>query len=1073
MNIYGKISEYFLKNKKLSFLIFIGIILWGSISFVIMPKQYNPDIVAPAFSVDVEFEGATVDEVYQIVTKPLEDILAEIPSIENIYSKSIQGGKSSVIVEFFVGENLEESMIILRQKISSRLNLSPLGVSDPYIYSIDPEDLPIKTVVLYSNDKDPVALRKIAYQLRDELKQVKGTSLAEVAGGRKREFQIVLDPLKMSTSQTSLIEIMQALNNTSLLKDLGLVKTKDKYFKVETQEQVVGVKDIENIIIASNYEKSLKVSDVATVIEKEKEYEDYVNFYKKGLNLDNAVFLSISKQKGKNIINVSNDIDSKLADLVKRRDYLKGINIEIVKDEGRIAKEEISGLTKNLIQAIAIVFFVLFCFLNHRAALIVAFSIPMTLLTVLALGNLFGYTINRITLFALILSLGLLVDSATVVIENIVKNKKKFPELDKISLVSQSVSEVGTGLFLSTLTTVLAFIPMAFVTGMMGPYMGPLPFFVSAALIVSLIYAYTMNPWLAGVFCKDKIESSIEQKCGVICNIMRFVLERYKSILSGLIDDKKKRFRFLLGAFVILLIVLTFPVIKLVRFRMLPKADREQIYVYMDLDRGISIESTNAVSNEASNLLLKEKDILSIQSFVGIPPVLDFNGLFRGVQERKETNQITLKLNLTHPNKRVLKSEELAYEYRELLEGNFKENKSLRIKVVEDPPGPPVKSTFYVKVKSRNKKLLYSVAGDIEKISKEIEGVKDIDVSSLEEHKKHVLSIDKDLAAKLKVSVESISNELETIFSGKIIGVYHSDYNYEQEYIVLKFDRDLRDSIKDLENINIQNELGNYIPVSRFIKVESQLQEDIILNDNREQVIYISGEMGKRSVTYAAIDLLKKLSNYKVFANNSELTKFSLVGAEYLVNETDVVKIEIGGEWDLTVKVFRDLGLAIAVAIILIYLVLVAQFNSFVLPLLILGTIPLALIGVMPGFAILFIVFRVYFSATSMIGVIALAGIVVNNAIIFIEYVIQAARDHSSLKSTLLDAGVTRARPILLTSITTILGSLVIASDPVWSGLAWSIVFGLSLSSVLTLVVFPVLVYQFLGDKWFNNILER
>jgi multidrug efflux pump subunit AcrB len=503
---------------------------------------------------------------------------------------------------------------------------------------------------------------------------------------------------------------------------------------------------------------------------------------------------------------------------------------------------------------------------------------------------------------------------------------------------------------------------------------------------------------------------------------------------------------------------------------MLPKADREQMYVYIDLDRGASLERAQKVSHLFIDALRGKDNITSIQSFVGAPPVLDFNGLFRGVSARREPHQMTLKLNLTHPKTRRLKSEDLARAYREILYATAASIPDARIAVVEDPPGPPVRSTFYVKVKSNNPAILSEATYALAEKARAIKEVKDIDISLLEETKKYVLSVDKVAAANSKISVATITHELEAIFGQRIIGVYHSDYNFEQEYIVLKFARDLRDSIDDLNSVYIVNSVGNHVPVSRFVKIEEQIHPDEILGDNQERVAYISGEMGKRSVTYAAIDMLGELYNLTLPGMTIERERFGLLRSDYLVNGKDRLSVEVSGEWELTVEVFRDLGLAMAVAIVLIYFVLVAQFRSFIIPFLIMITIPLALVGVFPGFLLLFACGRVYFSATSMIGVIALAGIVVNNAIIFIEYAMQAAVNYDTLQETLIDAGLTRMRPILLTSITTILGSLVIATDPVWSGLSWAIVFGLSLSSVLTLIVFPVLMYEFLGEKWFKRL---
>lgn len=1073
MNIFGHISHYFVKNKQLSFLVGIGVLLWGILSFIHIPKQYNPDIVAPAFRIDVAFPGASVDEVYNIVTKPLEDVLNEIPGVENIYSQTMHGGASSVTCEFYVGEDLEESMITLRQKIDSRLDLSPIGVGEPHIALIDPEDVPIKTLALISETIDPIELRKRAYEIKDATRTIPGVSIVSVIGGEHREFQIILDPEKMKITKTSLSEIQQALTNTSTLKDIGLIKTHEKYFTIETREHVATTSDIEDVIIVSNIEQQLRIGDVARVVERARERIDRVLFSQPEVKTKDAVYLTFAKKKGANIVEVTHAIDKRISVLEKTSTLFDGITKTIVKDEGRVAREEIRGLVINLIQAIVIVFIVLLFFLNKRAAFIVATCIPLTLLTVIALGSLFGYTMNRITLFALILSLGLLVDSATVVIENIVANKKNQPTLDKKELIPQAVSQVGVGLFLSTLTTVLAFIPMAFVTGMMGPYMGPLPFFVSAALIVALLYAYTINPWLAYVMCKDTVQSGIETHCRYICSLKTKGVELYSRILKHLLYHKIHRRIFLILCISALVISLLLPVVRLMRFRMLPKADREQYFVYVDLDRGNSIERSIQVGLACAEFMKTMPEVSSVQSFIGTPPVLDFNGLFRGNMYRQEPHQLSFKVNLTHPDKRKRTSEELVFEHRSLFAEFSKRFDDLTSLFVEDPPGPPVRATLHVKVKTDDEELLREVTYDLENKIARIPGVADSDISLLEENVSYVLSVNKRAAADADITVESIAEQLETIFSHEIIGVYHSKSNFEQEYIVLKYDRTLRDSIDDLKDIYIINEKGNHVPIARYVRVGKIAQEEVILNDDRERVAYISGEMGKRSVTYAILDLMHILTDYEYKGKKASLDKWSLLRFDFSLEDGKKFSIEFGGEWELTVKVFRDLGIAMGVAIVLIYLVLVAQFHSFRIPALIMATILLSLIGVLPGFSILFALDRIYFSATSMIGVIALAGIVVNNAIIFIEYVMQKAPQHDSLSETLIDAGRSRMRPILLTSITTILGSLVIARDPVWSGLAWSIVFGLSLSAALTLIVFPVLLHTFLGKSWFDFIREE
>ncbi len=1062
MNIFEKICKYFVDNRKLSLLIFFGIIFWGILSFVITPKQYNPEITAPAFNVVVEFPGATSREVYELITKPLEDVIQSIEGIDEIYSQSIHGGRSIVTVQFDVGYDFDRSKIRLRQRLSSNMNLKPLGVKEISIEAIDPDDLAVMTLGFFSDKFTPVQLRKKALEFKNIVKLVPGVSIVDVVGGEKREYKIVLKPKKLAETKTSVSEIESALNKSSLLSILGKIKSPIKFYSVETTGKVANLEDIENIVIASNINHTLKIKDVAKVKEGVVEDDVYVNFYDKNKFVENVVLLSIAKKKGQNISKVTRAINAKIAQIKQDTSFLNDIKIGILRDEGRVAKEEIQGLTINLIQAILIVFVILFAFLNARAAVMVAITVPLTLLTVFGIGHLYGYTINRITLFALILSLGLLVDSATVVVENIVRNKREHPDWLNGRVIISSVGEVGMGLFLSTLTTVLAFIPMKFVTGMMGPYIGPLPFFVSTAIIVSLIYSYTIVPWMASIFCKKTVlvDSTSRAK-----KIYDNLVARYAKFIDAILSSKVKRKRLILISLLLVGIVFCFPVLKLLKFRMLPKADREQIYVYLDLDLGTSIDKTYGISAEIAKSLANLPETKSVQVFVGTPQILDFNGMFKGAASRSGTNQATLKLNLTHPANRDEASEDIAYEYRKKIDNLLSKYSEARYQVIEDPPGPPVRSTFFVKVKSNDPKLMQQVAKELEIEADAVDQVFDLDTTIPENLSKYTLKVDTEKAVRAGVSTSSIAKALEVLYKGAIIGIYHDNDNLEQETITLSFDRKYRDEIADLEEITVVNKVGNPIPVKNFLIIEHKNNSNTILSDNREEVIYISGEMGRRSITYAAIDYLFNLYSYLPTIDGAKRTDFSILSVKYDLPGDKWIKVELDGEWKMTLEVFRDLGLAMAVAMVLIYIVLVAKFHSYLIPLLISATIPLALVGVFPGFAFLFLANRVYFSATSMIGVIALAGIVVNNAIILLEYIMFRLEANEDLKQAIIGACQVRLRPIILTSLTTIMGSLAIAGDPVWSGLAWSIVFGLSLSAVLTLIVFPTLVYHFFEHR--------
>ncbi|MFH1356566.1 MAG: efflux RND transporter permease subunit [bacterium] len=1058
MNVFGSLCKNFVVNEKLSLLLFIGITLWGIISFTLTPKQYNPEITAPAFEITVGFPGHTAQETYELVTKPLEDVVQEIPGVDEIYSQSHHGGQSIVTVLFDVGKDFDLSKIRLRQRLDTNLNLKPLGVENILVEAIDPDNLAIMTLGLFSDTLDPVSLRKQAFEIRNELKKVNGTSVVAVTGGRQREFSITLNPEKLKETKTAITEVAQALNNSSLLRVLGTIKNTETFQTIETTGTVQNITDIENIVVTSNVERSLKIKDIATVTIDTVEDDSYVNIYSKNKETKHAVLITIAKKKGENISNITQAIEDKIKVLQSKTLLLNNINLDILRNDGRVANEEITRLTGTLIQAICIVFLVLFAFLNARAAIMVAITIPLTLLTVFGIGHLAGYTINRITLFALILSLGLLVDNATVVVENIVRNRRENPDWDKVKLITLSVSEVGTGLFLSTLTTVLAFLPMKFVTGMMGPYMGPLPFFVSTAIIVSLVYSYTIVPWMASVFCKNT--GPQESKQNRFTKIFARFMRAYTNVITNILSSAKKRKRVIFVCVILVCLVMTFPALKLLRFRMLPKADREQMYVYLELNLGTSIEQTYQVSKKLAAHLTQENNIKSVQTFVGTKPILDFNGLFKGASHRKGTHQASLKLNLTHPDSRESTSEDLALVYRANIATFLKKHPGSAFQLVEDPPGPPVRATFFVKIKGSNRELIEKTALDLKDKAQHISELKDLDTSVPEAMTKYTLRVNTEKAAFSKVSTASIAKTLEVLYQGSIVGIYHDDSNREQEYIVLRFDKKHRENISGLNNIMIINDVGNPIPVNRFLEITKTPTNNIILADNREPVVYLSGEMGARSVTYAAIDFLKLLYNYTPPVSDLKRTSLSLMEARYEAANNNWLKIEIDGEWKMTLEVFRDLGLAMGIAILLIYLVLVAQFRSYLIPLLISATIPLALVGVFPGFAFLFLTDRVYFSATSMIGVIALSGIVVNNAIILLEYIMISLDKGTNLKEAVISACSVRLRPIVLTSLTTILGSLTIASDPVWSGLAWSIVFGLSLSAVLTLIVFPTLIYH-------------
>jgi multidrug efflux pump subunit AcrB len=1049
MNWTGKIAEYFIKNGKLTSLIMVALFTTGVFTFFLTPKKYNPTIVAPAFQVIVNYPGADKTAVIEHITKPLENIISNIAGVEDIYSVSYQGGKAILNVNFYVGEDFDKAKVSLNDRIQTDIDLSPYGIQKPIIKSVDPEDVPVLTFALSSNKLSPVALRKYAFEVRDELAKVNNTGIISIVGGKKRELSITVNETKLEKNAISVKHIENALKAHNVYLPIGHIKGETEFLPIEIDARVRTIEDIKNIVVLSNNTVDIKVKDIATVELKEKEVDSDIIHLSKQNKKENHVLISVAKLKGTNITDVSNSVIDKLNTIILTDDVTK----HIIVNDGKVAFDEINGLLANLLTSILIVVLVLVFFLNIKSALLVAISIPLTLSSVFIAAYFGGQSINRITLFALILSLGLLVDNATVVIENIARKLSSAKKVTQ-DLFAESVNEVGLGLFMSTLTTLLAFFPMAFISGMMGPYMGPIPFFVPAALVIALGISYSINPWLASIIMRKAPEHrpSKMQQVGT-----KFILN-YKHFLRTILSSSGKR-KLVLAAIVLALVAAaSLPALYLVKFRMLPKANVNQFYVYLDLPEGASFNETLKANQVLEKELLKNKNVQMVQSYIGTAPIIDFNGLFKNVASRVKFNQSTIRVGLIAKENRDIISENLVINIRPQLMKSLSQFPGANLKLIEDPPGPPVMSTYLVRVEGPEA-IAHSVTKEISKDLKDVEGVKDFDSSLELDSYTYSLQVNHKEATKTNIPPAQILETLQMLYSGKILGVFHDQRNIEQEFIHLRFDRKSRVSPETLKDIKIFNQYRIAVPLSRLVKIEKVATTPALYRENDQSVVYLYGEMGDRSVTYAGIDTLSYLLDYKPL-KDYEMSSWDLFGVNYTNQNDQHIRISIGGEWELTLEVFRDLMLAMLVAIFIIYFVLIAQFKSFTDPLIIMSTIPLSVIGVFPGFMILNFVQGEYFTATSMIGIIALAGIAVNNSIILLEYLQSLKENSVSLIEALVEACATRLRPIALTTITTVLGSMTILGDPVWAGLAWSIVLGLAVSSVLILLVFPVLYYS-------------
>ena len=1071
LGIAGRLTELFLHNTVLSILTIVVIVVLGSVSFFVMPKQYNPEIVAPAFVITTEYPHATSTDVYEQITRPMEDKIGELQHIDGIMSQSLPGGRSIVTVKFEIGSNQEDAKISLNQKLQDNMFLKPMGAQEPMVRSIDPDDVPIMDIAVTSSVYNESSLRKMAFDIADEIKHIDGVSKVEILGGRLQQLSILPRSAELMARDISIQEIVNAISSANGIYTSDIVTGDDQNTVVNIAQVIDAPEDAEQIIVREEHDAVIRIGDIADVAYDQGSITNYVDLTDAQYGERPVVHIALSKLKGTNAMMVSQGIKEKVK-MLQESMIPSDVSITILRDEGYVAQNEIGKLTHDLIKSIAIVTVLLMIFLGVRNSMVAAVSIPLVLLSVFGMGLLFGHTINRITLFALILSLGLLVDDAIVVIENIARYFRLYPKKEKKSVIVAAVNEVGSALSLSTVTMALAFVPMAFVTGMMGPYMGPIPFFVPVALIASLILSVTINPFLAFVFAKQ----DVQHDQNIFLRWFSAGEKKYAAGLSYLLAEQKRYRAVIIVVSTLFIFSMILPLTPLVPFRMLPKADRDQFYIYVDLPRNTTSVNMRDAARAVTEVLMSDSDVKNVESFVGIAPVEDFNGLFRGSGQRSYENQATLRANLIAHEERGRMSEEIAQSFRERVQDVMHTYPDMSVRIVEDPPGPPVLSTFLVKVTGKDERVRESIAEDLLMRIHSIVGVEDIELSSPDHiyDRTYVINVDK--AQQLGVAPSTIAMTVRTALSGATAGVYyHAEESHtrhaQQEYIIVRLPQEERDTIDVLMTLSVPTTNGMHIAVGELLQKTDESFDIPIVTDDRLVTTYISGEMVGRSVVYATIDLLFQLRSYSIPETQSRLVQWSLFGATLEdVATGERYHINLDGEWKLTLEVFRDLGIAMAVAIFMIYFVLAGKARSFFVPLLIMMSIPLGFIGVFFGFALLYALKGTYFNATSMIGIIALAGLSVKNAVIFLEYLEPLREKGYDLHTALVETGRIRLLPIVLTSLTAILGSLTIISDPVWEGLAWALIFGLTVSTMLTLVVFPLIYYAVMKERWKKSV---
>lgn len=1060
-NFSGYLAHIFTTNTPLSLIVLFAAIAVGLISYFITPKQYNPEVIRPVFVISTQYKGASSYEVNQFLTQSIVEDVQGIEGVEEVLAQSIDGGMSMVTAIFYVGENEEDSKTKLFTKIMQNTEIKKPGISEPYIVSVSPDDVPILTLFVSSEEMSQNMVRKKVSKILNDFKKIKDVSEVLVYGGQEPALVIRLDRLKMESYGISIQEVSQTLEIYNKRIVTQGIKNGNRVIAFEINNYLKSAKDAQNILIRKN----ISLSDIASVYTGFTEKNSFVEFDDNNIKKESGIFISFAKKKGSNTSTVSKNIQKKVSHILEK-EFNGDIKMTLLRDNGEVANNEIMGLMMNLIISIAIVGIILYLFLSAKPALIVMGAIPITLLLVFIPGYLAGQTINRITLFALILSLGLLVDSATVVVENIYRNIRNHPDKKVQENIVRAVNQVGTGLVLSTITSVVVFIPVGYITGMMGPYMGPISFFVPIVLIISMFIAFIITPFLAHMSFKKGLK---EQKA-LLDPLFKKVANFYEKNLTKVLLDKKKIKTILISLVVLFVASLAMPALKFVHFQMLPKADNDQIYVHIDLPYGSDILKTNNINKKAVNIILKNDSVDSVQSFIGTAPIPDFNGLFKGVQSRMNPYQSTLRVNLDKDKNES--SIKITSEIRKSLHDSLILPHNSVVKVLEDPPGPPVQATYVVEIYGPDALERENISKEIIKEISKIKGLVDIDHSYQEPYERILMSVDQQKAQEFGVDVNHLYTMIQMVTDSYQFSQLHQE-NGEFSYLDIAFPRSERKSLDKILSMEIPSLYGGNIALSDFVDVTHTKNDSTIFSKDADEYEYITGEVDNRSIVYIVLDSFNVIKEMD-WKGQYEVEQTSLNSFELRSKNGDVYSIVFDGEWGMTLNNFRDLGIAMLAALLLVYTILVAQYKSFIVPGLIMTTIPLGLVGILFGFTFLDIGFDIYLTATALIGFIALIGIVVNNAILYLEYFEELIDENPNMDhyKALVMAGKVRLRPIMLTSMTTVLANLTIVSDPVWSGLGWAIIFGLSLSTIMTLVVFPILYIHFDAYKGREKHME-
>lgn len=1049
-------------RSKITPLIIITSLLVGFFAVANLPREEEPQISVPMFDIFVSYPGATSEEVERRIVNLGERKLWEIPGVEYIYS-TVEPDGAVIIVRFKVGEDVEKSLIKLYTKVYSNLDMMPQGGSQPLIKARSIDDVPILSLTFHDKTMDPVSLRKVVAAVQTEVNAIPDISETVITGGKKRQFQVFLDEKKMKERLLNPGEVSDIIRKSNVKESSGHIDGEKEIMNVEADGFLRSRADLENIVVGVSQGAVVRLKDIARVEDGPDENDTAVNIRFGEASKEpekgpfEAVTLSVSKRKGSNAARLCEKVISRVEGL-KGKLIPAGVDLTVTRDYGETANEKSNELLFHMgIAVIGVTVFIALA-LGLLESGVVAIAIPMTLSLTLAAFYFMGFTLNRITLFALIFSIGILVDDPIVGVENIVRHlrmasNKGRPILD---VTIEAVKEVGSPLILATFAVIAAILPMAFVSGLMGPYMRPIPIGASIAMFFSMIVAFIATPWaaykiLGGAYLKGKLKGHAEgEKEDLLTKI-------YRSYMTPLIYKAKVRKTFMGSLAVLFILVVALVPLKLVKVKMLPFDNKNEFQVVLNMPEGTSFERTSAAIDELARYLATVPEVKNIETYVGTSAPYNFNGLVRHYFLRSKPNQADLQVNLTGKHHRKRQSHDIAKAVRPKVHEIVKKYGG-HVQVAEVPPGPPVLSTLVLEVYGPSREGANEFAGRIEDLLSSNSGVTDIDTYVAVPEKLIRLRVDQEKASLNGIPVSAVANTITMAIRGKAVDIAHLPEEYEPVDILLRLPKEKRDDLGALLDITLLTKYGSEIPLKDLVTVVEEEKDTPIYHKNLMRVSYVIADVAGKfeSPVYAIMDLTKKIEGIPLPGGGPNSKK----GVEQLFTgqpeSPEKWSMKWDGEWQITYEVFRDLGIAFAAVLILIYVLVVGWFQSFKVPWIIMIPIPLTLVGILPAHWM----FNVFFTATSMIGLIAGAGIVVRNSIILVDFIRLRIEHGVPLEEAVIDAGAKRFRPMLLTAAAVVVGASVILFDPIFQGLAVSLMAGEIASTVLSRTAVPVIYYM-------------